>query len=187
MFETALAYTDAGRMADNAILFKFVAKTVGMKYGIMPTFMAKPYSDVRAFPKTDPASLTETDAWLFRVRRTHCPRIATKRTALMSSHIHVSIRDESGRNIFAVTEEERKNGGRQGAAFDDTKYLSQEAEWFLAGVLAGLSDGQFPTWCTKYEDADVAVVPMMCPTINSYKRLLGGEVSRVTANVTRTS
>jgi hypothetical protein len=36
-------------MADNAILFKFVAKSVGMKYGITPTFMAKPYSDVR-FP-----------------------------------------------------------------------------------------------------------------------------------------
>jgi glutamine synthetase len=47
VFETALAYTDSGRMADNAILFKFVAKSVGMKYGITPTFMAKPYSDVR--------------------------------------------------------------------------------------------------------------------------------------------
>lgn len=33
-------------MADNAILFKLVAKSVGMKYGITPTFMAKPYSDV---------------------------------------------------------------------------------------------------------------------------------------------
>lgn len=50
VFETALGYTDAARMADNAILFKFVAKTVGMKYGITPTFMAKPYSDVRRPP-----------------------------------------------------------------------------------------------------------------------------------------
>ena len=46
VFETALAYTDAFRMADNACLFKLVAKTVGMKYGIMPTFMAKPWGDV---------------------------------------------------------------------------------------------------------------------------------------------
>lgn len=61
---------------------------------------------------------------------------------ISSSHIHVSIRDETGRNIFAVTEDEEKNGGRKGAAFEDTKYLSQEAEWFLAGVLTGLSDGQ---------------------------------------------
>ena len=46
VFETALGYTDAGRMADNASLFKLVAKSVGMKHGITPTFMAKPYSDV---------------------------------------------------------------------------------------------------------------------------------------------
>jgi glutamine synthetase len=58
-----------------------------------------------------------------------------------SGHIHVSIRDKSGRNIFAVSEEEKKAGGREGAAFEDTKYLSQEAEWFLAGLLEGLSDG----------------------------------------------
>jgi len=50
VFETALAYTDSGRMADNAILFKFVAKSVGMKHGITPTFMAKPYSDVSTLP-----------------------------------------------------------------------------------------------------------------------------------------
>lgn len=78
-----------------------------------------------------------------------------------------------------MTEDEQKNGGRKGAAFEDTKYLSQEAEWFLAGVLTGLSDGQpipplefQPTWTLI-----AVVVPMMCPTINSYKRLLGGEVS----------
>lgn len=64
------------------------------------------------------------------------------RLELTDRHIHVSIRDESGRNIFAVTEEERKAGGRKDAAFEDTKYLSQEAEWFLAGLLAGLSDGK---------------------------------------------
>jgi hypothetical protein len=33
-------------MADNACLFKLVAKSVGMKYNIMPTFMAKPWGDV---------------------------------------------------------------------------------------------------------------------------------------------
>ncbi len=46
VFETALGYTQAERMADNAILFKLVAKSVGMKYGILPTFMAKPWADV---------------------------------------------------------------------------------------------------------------------------------------------
>lgn len=47
-------------MADNAVLFKLVAKSVGMKYGITPTFMAKPYSDVnlssqKTVPLKDPA------------------------------------------------------------------------------------------------------------------------------------
>ena len=43
VFETALAYTTALRMADNAILFKYTAKSVGMKHGVMPSFMAKPW------------------------------------------------------------------------------------------------------------------------------------------------
>jgi glutamine synthetase len=43
VFETALAYTTALRMADNAILFKYLAKSIGIKYGIVPSFMAKPW------------------------------------------------------------------------------------------------------------------------------------------------
>jgi glutamine synthetase len=46
VLETALAYTSALRMADNAILFKYTAKSVGMKYGIIPSFMAKPWNGV---------------------------------------------------------------------------------------------------------------------------------------------
>lgn len=45
VYETALAYTDAAKMADNVAMFKLVAKSVGYKYNILPTFMAKPYSD----------------------------------------------------------------------------------------------------------------------------------------------
>ena len=33
-------------MADNAILFKYTAKSVGMKYGVIPSFMAKPWGEV---------------------------------------------------------------------------------------------------------------------------------------------
>ena len=46
VYETALAYTTALRMADNAILFKFAVKSLGMKYGITPSFMAKPWGNV---------------------------------------------------------------------------------------------------------------------------------------------
>lgn len=46
VYETALAYTSARRMADNAVLFKFAAKSLGMKHGVMPSFMAKPWGNV---------------------------------------------------------------------------------------------------------------------------------------------
>jgi Glutamine synthetase, catalytic domain len=51
VFETALAYTTATRVADNALLFKYLVKSLGMKYGITPSFMAKPWGNVRvSFP-----------------------------------------------------------------------------------------------------------------------------------------
>ena len=59
-------------------------------------------------------------------------------------HIHVSMQDEDGRNIFAVSDEELKAGGRKGAEYVDVKYLSQEAEWFLGGLLEGLPDRTNP-------------------------------------------
>ena len=46
VFETALAYTSADRLADNAILFKYLAKSIGMANGVIPSFMAKPWAKV---------------------------------------------------------------------------------------------------------------------------------------------
>ncbi|KAH7889638.1 glutamine synthetase guanido kinase, partial [Phlebopus sp. FC_14] len=122
VLETALAYTSALRIADNAILFKFLAKSVGMKYGVMPSFMAKPWGNLPG----------------------------------CSGHTHVSLRGSSGENLFAYDE---NTSGRPGAACEDTKFISQIAEYFLAGILDGLPD----------------VMPMLVPTINGYKRLVGGE------------
>ncbi|KAJ3868329.1 hypothetical protein EV359DRAFT_77704 [Lentinula novae-zelandiae] len=124
VLETALAYTNALRMADNAILFKFLTKSIGMQHGVLPTFMAKPWGNLPG----------------------------------CSGHTHVSLRDDSGKNIFAVSEAELSTG-RPGAANDDVKFLSEEAEHFLAGILDGIAD----------------VMPMLVPTINGYKRLVGGE------------
>lgn len=57
VFETALAYTTVQRMADNATLFKFTAKSLGMKHGILPSFMAKPWKDVSSPSNGTSASL----------------------------------------------------------------------------------------------------------------------------------
>ena len=59
----------------------------------------------------------------------------------MHRHIHVSLRDTNGKSLFAVSESELKTG-RKDAANDDVKFLSQEGEWFLAGVLDGLPDSK---------------------------------------------
>jgi glutamine synthetase len=50
VLETALAYTSAMRIADNAILYKFLAKSVGLKHGVLPSFMAKPWGNVSPSP-----------------------------------------------------------------------------------------------------------------------------------------
>ncbi|KAG1739399.1 glutamine synthetase guanido kinase [Suillus paluster] len=124
VLETALAYTSAVRMADNAILYKFLAKSVGLKHGVLPSFMAKPWGNLPG----------------------------------CSGHIHVSLKDEEGRNVFSLSDVDRDRG-RATAAFEDTRYLSQIGEYFLAGVLDGLPDGMIH----------------LVPTINGYKRLVAGE------------
>ena len=101
-------------MADNANLFKLTCKSLGYKYGIMPTFMAKPHNGLPG----------------------------------CSGHIHVSLVDAKGNNLFAL--EEGKS--RDDAQWEDLKYVSKEMEHFLAGVLAGLPD----------------VMPLLVPTVNGY-------------------
>jgi len=59
----------------------------------------------------------------------------------------VSLRDDQGRNIFAVSDTELKAGGRSDALYSDTEFLSQEGEWFLSGILDGIADGALPSLC----------------------------------------
>jgi glutamine synthetase len=57
--------------------------------------------------------------------------------------VHVSLKSrDDGRNIFAVSDADdlQTQTGRADAAFEDSKWLSKEGEWFLAGVLDGLAD-----------------------------------------------
>lgn len=119
-------------MADNTVLFKLVAKSVGYKYGILPTFMAKPYSEV-GISRLQRLELMSAIR-VFGVRYT--PKIQAK-----GSHIHVSLRSKDGKNAFALSEEEIKAGGRSNAYHDQLKYISQDAEYFLAGLIDGLQDG----------------------------------------------
>lgn len=67
-----------------------------------------------------------------------------------SGHMHVSIVDKSGKNLF--TRESKDDN----AKYKDLENLSDMGRHFLAGLLDGLPD----------------VMPILAPTVNSYKRLV---------------
>lgn len=67
-----------------------------------------------------------------------------------SGHTHVSVVDKDGKNLFFRDETDAN------AKYPDIAQLSDLGRHFLAGILDGLPD----------------VMPMLAPTINSYKRLV---------------
>ena len=67
-----------------------------------------------------------------------------------SGHMHVSIVDRGGKNLLFREEKDAS------AEWDDIVHLSDMGRHFLAGLLDGLPD----------------VMPLVAPTINSYKRLV---------------
>lgn len=67
-----------------------------------------------------------------------------------SGHMHCSIVDKSGKNLFYRGEKDPN------PPFKDVEYLSDMGRQFLAGLLDGLPD----------------IMPIIAPTVNSYKRLV---------------
>ncbi|KAL8638247.1 MAG: hypothetical protein Q9228_004590 [Teloschistes exilis] len=67
-----------------------------------------------------------------------------------SGHMHVSIVDKSGKNLFYRGSEDSN------PKYKDLAFLSDMGRHFLAGLLDGLPD----------------IMPIVAPTVNSYKRLV---------------
>ncbi|KAL2157894.1 hypothetical protein VTH06DRAFT_4949 [Thermothelomyces fergusii] len=116
VYEAALEFGEVGEMADRASLFKYVVKSLGIRHGITPCFMAKPKQGL-------PGN---------------------------SGHVHISLVDADGNNLLYRGEADPN------PPYPDVAYLSDLGRHFLAGILDGLPD----------------VMPMVAPTINSYKRLV---------------
>lgn len=67
-----------------------------------------------------------------------------------SGHIHVSLADKNGANLFA------RESADPNAQWSDIEHLSDMGRHFLAGLLEALPD----------------IMPLFAPNINSYKRLV---------------
>ncbi|KAK5222835.1 hypothetical protein LTR72_005672 [Exophiala xenobiotica] len=67
-----------------------------------------------------------------------------------SGHIHISLTDLKGKNVFA------RQSPDPNAKWKDLEELSDVGRWFLAGLLTAIPD----------------LMPLFAPTINSYKRLV---------------
>lgn len=67
-----------------------------------------------------------------------------------SGHVHISIVDKAGTNLF------HRPSADPHPPYPDAAHLSDTGRHFLAGVLDGLPD----------------IMPILAPTINSYKRLV---------------
>jgi glutamine synthetase len=67
-----------------------------------------------------------------------------------SGHMHVSIVDKEGKNLFARESEDTNS------PYPDIRFLSDLGRHFLAGLIDGLPD----------------IMPILAPNVNSYKRLV---------------
>ena len=67
-----------------------------------------------------------------------------------SGHMHISLVDKDGTNLLSRAEKDSE------APYKDVAHLSDLGRQFLAGILVGLPD----------------IMPIVAPTINSYKRLV---------------
>lgn len=155
VFETALAYTDALRMADNAILFKLLAKSVGIKHGIMPSFMAKPWGNVR--PPCRPLACLRLEGSCRGAPGTRTSRCAprTARTCLRS---RTASRARTRSTTTPSISARRPSGSSRACS----------RAWRTVRIVDLI--------CSRLTHA---VVPLLVPTINGYKRLVGGEVRLV--------
>lgn len=131
VYEAALEFGEVRQMADKGSMFKFICKSIGLKHGVVPCFMAKPHAGMSG----------------------------------NSGHIHISLADADGTNLFyrsdapsADSDSAQTGIGRDADPenYPDLQHFSDLGIHFTAGVLEALP----------------SVMPLLAPTINSYKRLV---------------
>ncbi len=82
VFEVAIGFSEALEQADRAVLFKTGAKEIGARFGIMPTFMAKPHQPLPGCSGHIHQSLSDGKNNLF-----YDPKSPTKMSKLFESYL----------------------------------------------------------------------------------------------------
>ncbi|KAI9339330.1 hypothetical protein BDR26DRAFT_862241 [Obelidium mucronatum] len=108
VYEAAIQYSDPVTLCDNAHLFKTVVKSVGLKHGIMPTFMAKPHNNLPGCSGHTHVSIRAVD-------------------------LPGNLFDPAVAKFWGLREGETPDDGI--ISIEKTSHVLQ---WFLAGVLEGL-------------------------------------------------
>ena len=171
VYEAALSYTSATQMADMANLFKLSVKQLGLKHGIMPTFMAKPYADQPGCSGHLHFSIRDlaTKANLFAASGSTATATPSNEQQLHSP----TSDDELGPNQSALgrgalpdaystsamssaLQHALTNPRPEWEKVEGVDKMSQIMKWFTAGLLTGLP----------------SIMAILAPNINSYKRLV---------------
>ncbi|KAL9044871.1 MAG: hypothetical protein Q9214_002023 [Letrouitia sp. 1 TL-2023] len=146
VFEAALEFGEIKQMADKAGLFKSVITGTFLK---IRSALAK--ISIRYAVKALGSRYGITPCFMAK------PREGLPGN---SGHMHVSIVDKSGKNLFF------RGSKDETPQHQDVAYLSDIGRHFLAGLLEGLPD----------------IMPILAPTVNSYKRLVENYWAPVTVS-----
>ncbi|ORZ18240.1 hypothetical protein BCR41DRAFT_385925 [Lobosporangium transversale] len=172
VYEAALSYDTATNMADMASLFKLSVKQLGLKRGIMPTFMAKPYSDqpgcsghihfsirdIKTKTNLFAASLASGsgggEGGVAQPQQLHSPKSDGE--------------DSSNKNSSAAAEVMQKSLDRPEweTSVEGVDQMSELMKHFMAGLLTALP----------------SIMCILAPNINSYKRLVENYWAPVTVS-----
>ncbi|KAG0075277.1 hypothetical protein BGZ90_010065 [Linnemannia elongata] len=157
VYEAALAYDTATKMADMANLFKLSVKQLGLQRGIMPTFMAKPYADQPGCSGHLHFSIRDINT------KTNLFAASTASASAFGSSIPF------GQQLHSPTSDGEESTEAAGASLDaalnrsdwetsveGVKEMSQMMKYFTAGLLTALP----------------SIMCILAPNINSYKRLV---------------
>ncbi|KAG0365920.1 glutamine synthetase [Gamsiella multidivaricata] len=154
VYEAALAYDTAVNMADMANLFKLSVKQLGLKKGIMPTFMAKPYGDLPGCSGHLHFSIRDI------VTKTNLFAASSSNGVSYGHQLHSPTSEgEEASNTAA---------GRPDweTTVEGVGEMSQLMKHFMAGLLTALP----------------SIMCILAPNINSYKRLVENYWAPVTVS-----